>query len=160
MEIIDNFLEKKDFIKIKTLFNENNFNWFLRNNMTNKDSNIFFNHCFYNFNSIQSPFFNLIEPIINKLNCAALIQIRANLVPSRETRFESGLHTDYNYENAKTAIFYMDTCNGPTVLVENNQEKEVQSVENRMLIFSQKIKHKMISATDINKRVVINFNYF
>jgi hypothetical protein len=42
-------------------------------------------------------------------------------------------------------------------------EKEIigiDSVENRILIFDTAISHKMISATDAKRRIIINLNYF
>ena len=41
-------------------------------------------------------------------------------------------------------------------------EKEIikiDSVENRILIFDTDISHKMISATDTKRRIIINLNY-
>ena len=43
-----------------------------------------------------------------------------------------------------------------------NVEKEIieiDSVENRILIFDTNISHKMISATDTKRRIIINLNY-
>ena len=36
---------------------------------------------------------------------------------------------------------------------------EIDSVENRILIFDTNISHKMISATDAKRRIIININY-
>ena len=54
-------------------------------------------------------------------------------------RFE--FHTDFadNFENQKTAIFYMNTCNGGTVF---QDKTEIQSEENKAIIFDGNTEHK------------------
>jgi hypothetical protein len=36
---------------------------------------------------------------------------------------------------------------------------EIDSVENRILIFDTDISHKMVSTTDAKRRIIINLNY-
>lgn len=51
-------------------------------------------------------------------------------------------------------------CNAKTII---NVEKEIigiDSIENRILIFDTDISHKMISATDTKRRIIVNLNYF
>jgi hypothetical protein len=40
-----------------------------------------------------------------------------------------------------------------------NEIIEIDSVENRVLIFDTNISHKMKSATDAKRRIIINLNY-
>jgi hypothetical protein len=40
-----------------------------------------------------------------------------------------------------------------------NEIIEIDSVENRILIFDTDISHKMVSATDAKRRIIINLNY-
>jgi hypothetical protein len=155
---INNFLEDSLFKDLKKLLFSENINWFWKNHMTGND-NYFFNHCFYNHNEIQSTFFEpFIIPILKKLNCTQIIQVRANLLLKKEKSFQSNFHKDYNF-NCNTSILYINTCNGYTVLDKIKQIK-IDSEENKMLILNSQIEHASVSQTDVERRIVINFNYF
>jgi len=54
------------------------------------------------------------------------------------------------------AIFYLNTNNGLTVV--NNQE--VESIENRLLLFDPTVPHHSTTCTDDKCRVNVNFNFF
>ena len=58
---------------------------------------------------------------------------------------------------ALTAIYFLNTTNGPSVF-ENN--KKVDCVENRIVIFPTKVLHAGSTHTDSQVRGVINFNWF
>ena len=74
-----------------------------------------------------------------------------------EKIIEHGLHTDVDYDNSKTAVYYCNTNNGYTRLVDGTT---INSIENRMLIFDSKTPHTGSTCTDTPFRTVINFNYF
>lgn len=153
-KIIKNFLDKKNFVDLKTYF-LSDCNWFYKQHMTYNDQP-FFNHCFYNLHTIQSNRFDLVEPLIKKLNMKAIMQIRANLVLAKEISYKSDLHIDVDNLNSTTAIYYLTTCNGYTLI----DGKKIKSVENQIVIFDSNIKHQMVSQTDTPERIVINLNYF
>jgi len=155
MKIIKNFLNKEDFNNLKLFLFGQNCNWYYKEHMTYTD-NPFFNHCFYNYHSPRSDRFDLVLPLIKKLNINAIIQIRANLILSKESHFYSDIHTDVKNLNSKTAIYYLNTCNGATVI----KDKKILSVENQILIFDSNTEHQMMSQTDISTRIVINLNYY
>lgn len=157
-KVINNFLSKEDFINIKNLLFSNEIAWFYLNNMVEKD-NGFFNHCFYNnFKPMSDFYFTHIISIINKLKVAAIIQIRANLLLKKETQYFSKFHVDAPFK-CKTAVFYINTCNGYTILDEKLKIK-IKCEENKMLIFDSNVFHCAASQTDVDRRIVINFNYF
>ena len=56
----------------------------------------------------------------------------------------------------KTAIFYLNTCNGKTVV----NGTEVESIANRVVIFPANTPHYVISQTDTDRRIVLNINYY
>ena len=70
---------------------------------------------------------------------------------------EHGYHVDHPYLNAKTASFYLNTCDGYTAFEDN---QKVESKENRIVIFNSSKKHTGTSVTNSNRRVVLNLNYF
>jgi hypothetical protein len=59
-------------------------------------------------------------------------------------------------KNAKTAVFYCDTNNGFTKLINGDV---IKSIENKILIFDAEIMHTGTTCTDKPRRTVINFNY-
>ena len=158
--IIENFLDKELFEKFKTEIFSGNVNWFYKPHMTysNKD-NGFFSHTFYQNHEITSQYFNdFISPILKKLNCVSIVEVRANLMIQRNEVYYSDFHTDRDFK-CKTAILYMNSCNGGTEL--GLEEKiNITSEENKMLIFDSDIPHRAVSQTDVERRIVINLNYF
>jgi hypothetical protein len=157
-KIIDNFLQKDVLINFKNLLMSSTVPWYWKENMTKNDS-FFFNHCFYNYNSPKSNLFEeFITPMLIKLKCNALIEVRANLMLKKNICYNSNFHIDKNF-NCKTAIFYVNTNNGYTLL-DKDKKIKIECIENRMLIFDSKILHAAFSQTDEERRIVINFNYF
>jgi len=155
---IHNFLEKEIFNSLKNILFSNKINWFFLNNMTTNDK-YFFYHYFYANHAPQSNFFeDFIVPILKKLNASAICEIRANLMLRENYQYQSNFHVDRPFE-CKTAILYMNTCNGYTILDETKKIK-INCEENKLLMFNSQIKHAAFSQTDVDRRVVINFNYF
>jgi len=157
-KIINNFLDKEVFNNLKNILFSNNISWFFHHQMTKNDK-YFFNHCFYNHHTSQSIFFeDMITPILKKLNAVAIVEVRANLNLKENIHYQSNFHVDRPFE-CKTAVFYVNTCNGYTLLHEDKKIK-INSEENKMLIFNSQIKHAGVSQTDVDRRITINFNYF
>jgi hypothetical protein len=157
IKVIDNFLDNTEFLKIKNLFFSGDLNWYyLDFKVFKNDKNFQFIHNFYDNFTINSDYYNIIIPIINKLKCKSLIRIRANLTTVNKKIKKYDFHNDYNFD-CKTSIFYLNTNNGKTIF-ENG--KKIDSVENRMVIFPSHIKHTGTTHTDENIRIVLNINYF
>jgi hypothetical protein len=160
INVINNFLDNNIFYEFKKILMSENINWFWKNNMTgvkNNDS-YYFSHCFYNHDKVQSDFFEpFVVPILKKLNCKKIIQIRANFMLKKEKVYQSCFHTDYPFD-CTTAILYINNCNGYTILDKLKQTKVV-SEENKMLIFNSQIEHAGVSQTDCERRIFVNFNY-
>jgi hypothetical protein len=83
-KIIDNFLDKNIFLDIKNFIESPNFNWFLQKKINeNHDENdltSYFTHIFFcEQNDIFkiSNSFNLIIPILTKINMKKLIRIKS-----------------------------------------------------------------------------------
>jgi hypothetical protein len=155
---VNNFLNKNEFENLKNILISEETPWFWTNNMT-KNDNYFFNHCFYNHGFPQSSLFKeFISPILKKLECKAVIEVRANLMLKKEVSYNSNFHCDRPF-NCQTAILYINTNNGFTILDEKEKIK-IECIENRMLVFDSQISHAAFSQTDTDRRIVINFNYF
>jgi len=164
-EIIDNFLEKDDFNRIKDTLMSDVFPWYLNDYVIkeedkkeNKMNQYQFTHNFYRGYSPTSGYFDVLEPIISKIKPVGLLRIKANLNPRAENHIEHGYHVDYenSLSNQRTAVFYINTNNGYTLFEDGTK---VESVENRFASFKTSTKHTGSTCTNENVRVLINFNY-
>jgi hypothetical protein len=167
-KIYDNFLSDfyhKD-IKEIMIGNSGIFSWYLNpyitdSEITNDIYDFQFTHRFYSDNEICSDFFQqIIHPFLEKLKQLSLIRIKSNLnILTTENKIY-GWHTDFPFSNHKTAIYYVNTNNGSTLLkdIDNNIIK-IESVANRLVVFDGNIQHTGVSCTDQRVRCVINFNY-
>jgi len=163
--VIDNFLSDDIFNPLNDYLNDVYTPWFYKNGTTDLGERdiSWFSNCFYEFNKpVNFRFDDFIPPILNKLNVRSLIRVQCNLtLKSESTKLShTNWHTDYNYEDSKTAILYMNTNNGCTVLENGNNEYKVNSIRNRILIFPTNTLHRTQLHSDTEKRIVINFNYF
>jgi hypothetical protein len=162
-EVIDNYLPKEQFEAIQNvMMNNQNFFWFYRPDVTFCDTELkhtmYFCHMFYENYAPRSAFMGDIFPLIQKLNPNGLVRVKGNMFPNLNLnkRIKEPFHADYPYEH-KGAIFYINTNNGPTVFEDGT---EIESVENRILLFEPHKLHTMIYCTDQKVRVNININYF
>ena len=55
-----------------------------------------------------------------------------------------------------TAIYYLNTNNGYTKFKKGGK---VKSVENRMVVFDSTFEHAAVTSTNVDRRLVVNFNY-
>jgi hypothetical protein len=160
--VIDNFLDQADFLKIKNALLSDTFPWYY--GPTLRDSSLIaneavgynfqFTHLFYTNNETVSTAKELITPILQKLDPFSLIRIKANLNVKTHSIITQGFHVDY--KNCKTAIFYVNNNNGKTIFADGTT---IDSIENRMVIFDSNLAHTGTTCTNENVRCVINFNF-
>lgn len=162
MQIIDNFLSKKEFEIIKTNLFGSSFPWFYNDFILERDvceCNKVFNyqltHTFFS-NNITSNFYHLIKPIVKKLRTVSLLRIKANLNPRTDKHIILGMHTDYDIK-CYTSLFYVNTNNGYTLF---DNGKKVKSIQNRLVTFDSSLLHSSVTCTDEKVRCVINLNYY
>tara|TARA_R110000765_G_scaffold183153_1_gene289077 strand:+ start:393 stop:923 length:531 start_codon:yes stop_codon:yes gene_type:complete len=162
-KVIDNFLNNQFYEKLSYDLKGENHPWYYTKidvDLKKSMNNGLFTHVYYGNHKPTSEFFNLhIGPIIESLDVEALIMVRANCVLRDVDTIETPYHTDNNCLYSTTAILFLTTCNAKTVLKVKGKEIPVDSVENRLLLFDSKIKHKVLYHTDVWKRHVINFNF-
>jgi hypothetical protein len=158
-QIHKNFLAPDVFEKIKNLIMDQDFPWRRRDHMQLDTDAMYFNYCFYNKMIATSENYEPhIIPILKKLNAVAPIQIRANMSISALFK-TSGWHTDYSFKS-KTAILYLNDCDGGTELKTNNKITFIKADANKMLVFDTPILHRAITSKKEPIRYIINFNYF
>lgn len=166
-KIIDNLLLPDELKLIQDTMLGAKFAWFY-NNFVDYDPedfescvdyphNFHFVHGFYGHFSPKSECLHILDPVIKKLNPAAIVRIKANLSTISANRIEHSFHTDRNDVHCTTAIFYVNDNNGVTIFEDGS---EVPSVANRLVIFDSQLMHKGTTCTDQKLRCLINFNYF
>jgi|688.fasta_scaffold448417_2 hypothetical protein len=174
-KVYDNFLDKQDFLNLKNTMLGNNFPWFyhektittyMENSAFYRDDKSFaksgdyqFTHNFYSNHLANSTFFELVIPLIQKINPKSVVRIKANLTNKTDRSMVYGFHVDQDNapSNLKTAVYYVNTTNGPTLFEDGT---EVESLENRLVIFDTNLVHSAVSQTDERARIVINFNFY
>tara|TARA_Y100000590_G_scaffold361165_1_gene417735 strand:- start:2 stop:550 length:549 start_codon:yes stop_codon:yes gene_type:complete len=175
VEIIDNFLDDSDFLPLQELMEGVEFPWYFTKYSTleselKKDIHDYqLIHIFYMLNDTGCLVANsdncyFLNPILKKLNCLHLIRCKANLRTidkGEQKNHPHYYHTDIHYPHWQiptvTAIFYVNTNNGYTILEDKKQK--VKCVANRLLKFDSTMKHAAVGSTDSKRRIVINFNY-
>lgn len=155
----DNFLPREDFEYIKNSIVGNTFfPWYGGYGVSDSNSNdgYYFNHILYNNHSRISETFDLVIPIIQKINPFAIHRIKVNFYPSTEKLIYHDFHIDHDSPH-KGLIFYLNTNDGKTILDDGT---EIDSVENRVLFFDPSIRHRSTNCTNHQMgRYNINFNY-
>ena len=130
-----------------------------KNRMCEENEAFFWTHTFHDRQRVESKYFDILFPLLDKINPKALVRIRANCNTITDRIIEHGYHTDIPPEsNCNTSIFYVNTNNGYTLFEEDGSK--VHSVANRLCTFPCSVRHSSTTATDVTQRVVINFNYF
>jgi hypothetical protein len=157
-KVVDNFLDKESFLKIKECLTSNNFPWFYNKSVAENNSNdgIYFTHLFFNNELNKSYYFDLMIPILKKLKLKSLIRIKANIYQPTIKIFEHDTHTDFNFKHLGF-LYYVNTNDGFTRL---SKKITVDSVENRGLFFDSSVSHNSSTCTTNTGRININFNYF
>ena len=115
-----------------------------------------FTHSLYKYNQPFSANYDVVHPILDKLNFFVLARIKANLLTRTEKIIANRFHVDHGKKDWNTSIFYVNTNNGYTQFKEGTI---VDSVANRLVTFPSEMQHRGTSCTDEKLRVVINFNW-
>ena len=155
IKIIDNFLDKEFFNQLQNLILGEHFSWFYNDYKVYKNDNDFqFTHTVIKDYKPTSTFIKYINPILDKLNANKTLKVKLNLQTKANKIFNHCFHNDFN--NVTSAILYMNTNNGKTIF---KNGKQINSIENRIVIFDSNLQHTGTSHTDTKRRVLINFNY-
>lgn len=162
MEVIvnDNFLDNSQFQQIKETMLGHYFPWHYNSLKTNDSTSLYnfqFTHLFYDNSRPNSNYFEMLSPLITRINPASILRIKANLTPITKDIVEYDFHLDYSDVKCKTAIFYINENNGYTLFKDGSK---IESVENRFVSFDSNLLHTGTSCTNEKVRCVININYF
>ena len=157
-EIIDNFLDKKSFKELKQRILGNEFSWFYNQEGVSgarSNDSYYFTHLFFWHKTGYSKFYDMVKPIIEKLNPEILMRVKANFFPCTKKIYEHGRHQDFDFKH-RGFIFYLNTNDGFTRLKDRTK---IQTIENRGLFFDSSVPHNSTTCTNAHGRININFNY-
>jgi len=104
----------------------------------------------------------MFKPLIDKINPSNILNIRANLTVNFGNSY-CNKHTDQYSEKMDyiTALFYFGTNNGKTILCpKDSEEIVIETIDNRLLMFDCNIEHYAKHATDVDRRIVMNMNFY
>ena len=119
--------------------------------------NIQFCNWIYRDYEPKGPEFGIVQPIISHpdLKVCSIHRIKANLNLRTPKIIKHGFHRD-GTGSFMVAIYYVNTNDGYTEFEDGTQ---VESIENRLLVFDSSLKHTGTTCTNAKVRCVINFNY-
>jgi len=165
MVILDDYLDQALFLSIKASIEAASFPWEESMILSKKASahllpaeNLQQVHGFFlrkpgiHYKSVD---FDIISPIVERLNPVELIKVKLNRTTRKNRHIEYGLHVDTRRTGATTAIFYLNSNNGYTLF---EDDEKVYSVANRMVLFDSVKLHTGASCTDAHSRLVLNLN--
>lgn len=109
----------------------------------------------------QESDYKIIIPFLKKLSITTkqLTRVKVNGNLCKETIMRSGWHVDVpetEMGHGMTAIYYINTNNGKTLF---KTGEEIESIENRIVIFPNNFSHSPEYQTNCPLRGVINFNW-
>ena len=175
IEVIDNFLDFKSFKTIQSDTMSWSFPW-LRSTiigdygiksgqfklLCDPKLNTQFIHrlhrCPYlDKDTYDSPYQRWSTIFFPKLNIASVLSAKINFNPMYTEKVYHGFHRDNPFDNAYTAVYYINTNNGVTAFEDGT---EVKSVANRLVKFPSYYMHTGSTCTDEHGRYVMNLNYF
>lgn len=160
-EIIKNFLSESNHINLKRSLVTRNFPWGYIDAIgdVNDNKRFHFQHMFFlsdqTVNCVKTPYYYLIEPLLQKLNYQKVIRVKGNLMVRESENYLCSKHIDFNKPHT-VCLYYVNTNNGYTLL---NDKIKIPSMENTAVIFDGMIPHQAASQTDTKIRLNININY-
>ena len=164
MKIIDNLLDKKAFLELKNFVMSSEVAWrFAPGSVYQDDGDVQFFHPLYMAPHKYEHFDQICLPVMQELDgFLTLFRAKMNMSLKKDTSTQKGMHVDIEdakqyYKIMKTSIFYFNTTDGPTYF---EGGKKVDCIENRLVTFPMGTKHCGSYATNADRRIVLNLNWF
>jgi len=163
-QVIDNFLDEEEFDLLVHHLRDGEFPWYFSKFMVHPEevSPGGFYHKVYQNDVPCSPIYNShFQSILEQLNVGVLISSRINLNLRLPEPYVFQFHTDAEYlgkiaAQGTTSILYINTNNGYTELDDGTK---IESVANKLVSFPTNTKHRIVTQTDEQTRILLNFNY-
>jgi len=166
VSIIDDFLESEYFEMLEHQISHPKFPWYWRSTVVYEDEDPktgpgVCDHAVWQENSPCSDSYSHYLRMLKQMEVVVLLRIIANLNWRLPVAYESPWHTDnssmaFDDSQWTTSIYYINTNNGYTELEDGTK---VESVKNRLLSFPMPMKHRGVTQTDEQRRLLVNFCY-
>lgn len=167
IKIYDNLIDLEYLKVLYETFTSVDFQWFLNKKTTHyqDDNDFMFGHIFYADGLVNSDYYNLLinlqNAVVSKSNHKKLMRIKANLYVNLGKNITHRKHTDYpNVDSYTTCVYNLTTCNGGTVFYLDDEEYNVKSEQNSLIVFDGNIEHSGITQSDKDFRLLINFDFY
>ena len=154
MKVIDNFLEQDSFNNFRDIITGQNFPWYFNNEKV-LDDNSLDNFQFVNIFQQGNTANFLLDVFKEKLKVSNFLRAKLNCTTRTSKIFKFKPHYDWDGD-CNIAIFYINSNNGYT---EFETGEKIKSVENRLLMFDNKLKHFGTTSTNSKTRIVLNLCY-
>ena len=156
LKIIPNFLEFYTFNELYNQFNSPNFPWFWTQSPGEPEQYVNLLYFDHQFSSAMNPTINrCLMAATDKLGVIAILRVKLNATCKNAP--EQEWHTDWQISTpSKTCVLYLNDNDGYTEF----KDMKVDSVANTAVIFDTNIEHRGVPPTNVDRRLVININYF
>ena len=183
IKIVKDFLPKPLFKRLLAIVEDELFNWEWQNNTIQNpytlkgDNNFKLGKLIYSdprldinangdYFEVRDKFKNIFQTVADFQNeikpFKKLVKLKLNLYPNQGEQIKHGRHVDISItgkpdESIITSVFNFHTCNGYTVIDENDKEQIIPSIANQIVIFDNAY-HYGVTQSDIPRRIVLNMN--
>ena len=174
IQVFDNFLGLREFADLQEFYTGDQCNWKLNPRVVfpwDEDGldNYQFTHTIYRNHELEGEEgWKFLAPVLNNLTdktehpVKVILRVKANLQPRTSDIQNRSYHQDFAdiFGNTNipyySAIYYVNSNDGYT---EFKTGEKVESVANRLLLFTGDQDHRGTTCTNAKQRIVINFNY-
>lgn len=161
IKIIDNYLPEKIMLDLENFLLSNNFPYYYVENIVlgfeKSDSFMFVHHLIENQQESSTVGNSITDMIMNNVPHKNILRSKINFYLNTNHLQLHDFHLDNpNDKDIKIAIFYINTNDGFT---EFEDKSIVNSVRNRLVLFSGNLKHRSTNTTNKKYRINININY-
>ena len=160
MQILPNFLEHYTFTELVDQINSTRFPWYYPQSarVDYGEPCQYVNLLYYDnqfSNTINPTLMKCLRTLTDQLNAIAILKIKVNATPKNAP--EQAWHTDWQISTpSKTCVLYLNDNDGYTEF----EDKKIDSIANTAAIFDTNTKHRGVSATNVDRRLVLNVSYF
>ena len=156
LKIIPNYLKYYTFTELKNIVTDKNFRWYFRQSKGEPEQYnnlLYYDHEFSK--DVTPKLKHILAAICSQLGAIAVLRININSTPRNAP--EQTWHTDWVISTqSKTCVLYLNDNDGYTEF----KDMRVDSVANTAVIFDTNIEHRGVPPTNVDRRLVININYF
>ena len=154
MKVIDNFLEQDSFNNFRDIITGQNFPWYFNDEKVLNDNSLD-NFQFVNIFQQGNTANFLLDVFKEKLKVSNFLRAKLNCTTRTSKIFKFKPHYDWDGD-CNIAIFYVNSNDGFT---EFETGEKIKSMENRLLMFDNKLKHFGTTSTNSKTRIVLNLCY-